>query len=116
MSSKTGVTKNQKMALIVIVVIWFGGYIYLEDKRMAAEKIDNTRQIQLMNLKGVTHYYWDYGPSVLKGGMPPEPETIPVNNTFSVYCESGRWIRIYYLHEVTPDHYLELEVEVVVIK
>jgi len=117
METKKGLTKNQKIAVIVIFMASICVFLTWDYTVMKYDKDTNTRQIPLMNLKGVTHYYWEYGPGTIRSGMINQDITVDsINNTFSVYAEPGDWIRVHYLHEITPDHYLELEVEVVVIR
>jgi len=118
METKKGLTKTQKITFLVIGFIGMSAYFYWDYTRIESDIDANTRQIQLMNLKGVTHYYWEYEPGTFRSDMfrSLDDAPIPVTDTFSVYAESGSWIRVHYLHEITPDHYLELEVEVVVIR
>ena len=117
METKKGLTTKQFGIIMGIVFLTTGLASYWDYKVMEADKIDNTRQIQLMNLKGVTHFYWAYEPGAFRFS-PIYAIDGPdfVNNTFSVSAEPGARIGVHYLHEVTPDHYLELEVEVVVIR
>ena len=118
METKKGLTQKQFGIIMSIVFLIVGMWSYWDYKVMEADKVDNARQIQLMNLKGATHYYWTYEPGAYRASQfyAINDEPLPVNNTFSVYAKPGDWIRVHYLHEVTLDHYLELEVEVVVIR
>ena len=119
MKTQKGLTNKQRQTILGVIILGIFVLCYFDSVcRVEPRTIANTRQIPLLSIENATHYYWEYEPGRFSSnlGATIEVELIPVNNLISVYAETGYWIRIHHLQEITPGHYIELEVEIMVIR